>query len=238
MDMKVERYGPEGGPNLVCIMGWGNRLDHENVEWLLTRFTSAGYRVHAFRIPDIIADFERDYVAPVDSYLSKLGEFRLVGHSAGGLVAAYIDGARTMTFLSPFWGFPRGVVGIEQTLLSLVSKLPVTRPVLPSGTATRQAIGGLATDRQLCEGPSRAAPTFIRESIRAHRDLPPIDDEAVVFCTLADHIVSTRAIGKAVPAERTVLYDGGHELFSSRSREDHVDTLLAAVDGGASALGD
>jgi hypothetical protein len=39
-----------------------------------------------------------------------------------------------------------------------------------------------------------------------------------------------------VPAERTVVYDGGHELFASRSRDDHLDTLLAVVDEGADAL--
>ena len=92
------------------------------------------------------------------------------------------------------------------------------------------------TDRELREGPSRAAPTFIRESRRAQRDRPPVADDAVVFCTLADSVVSTRAIGEAVPPGRTVLYDGGHELFASPSRKNQVDTLLAAVDAGAEAL--
>lgn len=234
--MNTEQYGPEDGPNLVCVLGWGNRLHHESVGWLLDQFVDAGYRVHAFEIPVVITDFEREYVAPVQSYATDLEEFRLVGHSAGGLVAAYLRGARTTTFLSPFWGFSRGQVGVDDTLLSLVSRLPIDRPVLPSGTASRDAIGELATERELRDGPSRAAPTFIRETRQAHRHLPPVDDDAVVFCTLADPVVSVRAIGAAVPAERTVVYDGGHELFASRSRATHRDTLLAAVDEGASAL--
>jgi len=234
--MRVEQYGPETGPNLVWILGWGNRLHHENVGWLVNRFTEAGYRVHAFHIPDVVAEFERDYLGPVDSYLSKLDRFRLVGHSAGGLIAAYVDGAETTTYLSPFWGFPRGLTGVDDRLLSLIARLPVTRPILPVGTGSRAAIGALATDRELREGPSRAAPTFIRESRRAQRDRPPVADDAVVFCTLADSVVSTRAIGETVPPERTVLYDGGHELFASPSREKQVDTLLAAVDAGAEAL--
>jgi pimeloyl-ACP methyl ester carboxylesterase len=234
--MKSEQYGPADGPDLVCVLGWGNRLHHENVQWLVNQFVADGYRVHAFEIPVVITDFEREYVAPIDRYIADLAEFRLVGHSAGGLTAAYLDGARTTTFLSPFWGFPRGQVGVDDALLALAALVPLARPVLPSGTSTRDAIGELATERELREGPSRAAPTFIRESRQAHRDLPPIDEDAVVFCTLADPVVSTRAIGEAVPADRTVVYDGGHELFASRSREEHLETLLAAVDRGASAL--
>jgi len=234
--MDTEQYGPEDGPDLACILGWGNRLHHENVRWLVDQFVADGYRVHAFEIPVVITDFEREYVAPVDRYLEDLGEYRLVGHSAGGLVAAYLGDAHTTAFLSPFWGFPEGQVGIDDALLKLASLLPVSKPVLPSGTAGRRALGDLATERQLRELPSRAAPTFIRESRRAHRDRPPIDEEAVVFCSLADPVVSTRAIGEAVPAERTVVYDGGHELFASRAREEQLDTLLAVVDRGVSAL--
>ena len=234
--MQTEQYGPENGADLVWVLGWGNRLYHENIQWLIDQFVGEGYRVHGFQVPTVITDFEHEYVTPVAEYVSDLPSFRLVGHSAGGLIAAYIDGAQTATFLSPFWGFPRGPVGVDDALLGLVSRLPVDRAVLPSGTATRSAIGELATDRELREGPSRAAPTFIRESRRAHRDLPPIDDDAVVFCTLADRVVSVRAIGETVPAGRIVVYDGGHELFASYSREDHLDSLLAAVDGGASAL--
>jgi pimeloyl-ACP methyl ester carboxylesterase len=234
--MDCKQYGPEDGPDLVCVLGWGNQHHHQNVEWLLDQFVEEGYRVHAFEIPVVITEFEREYVAPVDRYVEELGEYRLVGHSAGGLVAAYLDGARTTTFLSPFWGFPEGQVGVDDALLDLASLVPLAKPVLPSGTASREAIGGLATERELREGPSKAAPTFIREARQAHRDLPPIADDAVVFCTLADPIVSTRAIGEAVPAERTIVYDGGHELFASRSRAEHLETLLAVVDRGASAL--
>ena len=234
--MHIEQYGPEDGPDLVCILGWGNRLHHKNVQWLLETFVGEGYRVHGFQIPTVITDFEREYVTPVAEYVSDLSTFRLVGHSAGGLIAAYLDGAQTATFLSPFWGFPRGQVGVDDALLGLVSRLPLDKAVLPSGTATRSAIGALATDRELREGPSRAAPTFIRESRWAHQNLPPVDDDAVVFCTLTDRVVSVRAIGEAVPVEQTVVYDGGHELFASRSRGTHLDTLLAAVNEGASAI--
>lgn len=236
--MQVEQHGPAGGPDLVCVLGWGNQLNHDPVEWLLDRFVDAGYRVHAFEIPTVITDIEAEYIGPVAGYAADLESFRLVGHSAGGLVAAYLDGAHTATYLSPFWGVPSGAVGLDAAFFGLAARLPTARSVLPVPTPSRRALGALTTDRQLRELPSRAAPTFLREARRAHRDLPPIEDDAVVFCSLADPIVSTRAIGRAVPADRTVLYDGGHELFGSACREAYAELLLAAVDRGAVALAD
>jgi hypothetical protein len=234
--MNTAQYGPEEGSNLVVVLGWGNRLHHENVQWLFDQFTDAGYRVHAFEIPDVIENFHDDYLAPVIEYTNDLDSFRLVGHSTGGLIAAYVDGAVTTTYLSPWWGFAEGPVGVDEAVLSALTRLPTARSVVPSGTSTRDAIGQLATDRQLEEGPTLAAPTFLREARRAQRDRPPVADDAVVFCTLTDRVVGVRAIGDAVPVERIVTYDGGHELFSSPSREDHINLLLSVVADGAEAL--
>ncbi|MFC7115863.1 hypothetical protein ACFQH2_14145 [Natronoarchaeum sp. GCM10025703] len=64
----------------------------------------------------------------------------------------------------------------------------------------------------------------------------PIAEDTVVFCTLRDRLVSTRAIGERVPPERIHLYDGGHELFSSPEREQRLDALLDAVRDGPGAL--
>jgi pimeloyl-ACP methyl ester carboxylesterase len=230
--------GPEDGEDLVVVLGWGNRLHHENVQWLFDQFTDAGYRVHAFEIPDVIEDFHDDYVAPVLAVTDDLDSFRLVGHSTGGLIAAYIDGAETTTYLSPWWDFLRGQVGLDDAVLSGIVRIPTATPVVPSGTSTRDAIGELATDRQLAEGPTRAAPSFLREVREAQRERPPVAEDAVVFCSLSDNVVGIRAIGEAVPAERTVIYDGGHELFSSPSRADHIDRLLAVVADGTAALSD
>lgn len=234
MDTAV--YGPADGSELVVVLGWGNRLHHENVQWLVDQFTDTGYRVHAVEIPDVVESFHDDYLAPVVDYTDDLGSFRLVGHSTGGLIAAYLGGAETTTYLSPWWGFSEGPVGLDETVVSALARIPTTRPVVPSGTSTREAIGQLATDRQLEEGPTRAAPSFLREARRAQRDRPPVADDAVVFCTLTDRVVGVRAIGDAVPVERVVTYDGGHELFASPSREEHVDVLLSVVADGADAL--
>lgn len=234
--MNADTAGPEDGPDLVWVLGWGNRLHHENVRWLTERCTDAGYRVHLLELPTTVTDFEAEYIAPVANYVAELGSFRLMGHSLGGLVAAYISDAETNTFLSPFWGFREGQLGLDRPLIGVGARLPLAAPVLPAGTATREAIGRLATDRELREGATRAAPSWLRECRRAHRELPPVPDDAVVFCTLADRVVSPQAIGDTVSADQIVVYDGGHELFSSHSREDHVETLLGAIDEGTAAL--
>jgi len=71
-------------------------------------------------------------------------------------------------------------------------------------------------------------------------DLPTphwqVEDDAVVFASLTDEVVSTRAIGARVNADNVVLYEGGHELFSSTSRDRHLDTVLAAMESGVAAL--
>jgi len=225
------------GDDLVVVLGWGNRLDHENVRWLLDELAES-YRVHAFRIPDAITDFEREYVRPIERYVADLDEWRLLGHSTGGLIGPYVATAAsttaptTRTYLSPWWGEPPGRDG---PLLDVLAKLPISRPILPGSIDDRELLGDLTTDRQLDEGPD-AAPTFLRETRRAHRELPPIDDDAVVFCSLRDRVVSTRAIGDRMPADRVRLYDGGHELFSSSSRAERIDDVLAAVREGASGL--
>lgn len=229
--MKCTLFGPEDGETLVFVMGWGNQAHHEPVQWLVDHLSEAGYRVHAIEIPTVVTDFHSEYVEPVQQYVDDLGSFRLLGHSTGGLIGPYLEGATTRTYLSPWWGFPDD----GGPVLSLASRLPTTRPLLPAGT-TRDALGVHATDRQLAEIPSKAAPAFIREAMWGHEHRPAIDDDAVVFCSLQDQIVGVRAIGRAVPADRVVLYDGGHELFSSHSREEHIETLLAVLRDGAAAL--
>lgn len=223
----------DGEDDLVFVLGWGNRHEHENVAWLVDRFADTGYRVHALRIPVFPDDFYADYVEPVRSYVADLEDYRLVGHSTGGLIGAYLDGAETTTFLSPWWDFPPEQKG---ALFSLVAKLGIDAKVVPSDVDDRAAIGELTTDRQLSDIPSSVSPRFVREASRGHRDRPPVDDDAVVFCSLRDRVVSVRAIGEAVDADQVRVYEGGHELFSSRRRGEYVDEVLAAVDGGMAAV--
>ncbi len=231
--MKRTTTGPADGPDLLLVLGWGNRLAHDNVNWLRTQFVDEGYRVHTFEIPTTITDFEREYVRPLARYAADLGSFRLVCHSTGGLIGPFVDGATTRTYLSPWWGIHAGQGGIA---FDVIRRLPISRPVVPTGTVTREMIGALATEQQLRAVPKRTSPAFLREIVAAQNRRPVIEESAVVFCSLRDEIVSVRAIGEAMPAARTVLYDGGHELFSAQCRDDVLPELLAAVDGGAAVL--
>jgi len=230
--VRRQTFEGESDDELVFVLGWGNRIDHENVQWLIDELRSE-YRVSVFELPDTIDDFVEEYVLPVERYVDRLDSFRLLGHSTGGLIGPYIEGAETRTYLSPWWGYDERQQGLALTLLR---KLPLSVPILPTEANDRDVIGELATDRQLAEGAGRAAPSFLREILYAQRALPPIAKNTVVFCTLRDRLVSTRAIGERVPPERIHLYDGGHELLSSSEREQRLDALLDAVRDGPGAL--
>jgi hypothetical protein len=230
--METETVGE--GPDLAFVLGWGNRLDHENVRWLLDALTER-YRVHAFQIPINPTDFEAEYLAPVREYVAELGSYRFLGHSTGGLIGAHLRDPEpeTRTYLSPWWGFPDEQDG---PLLGLVTKLPTARQFVPTGTSNRESLGQLATDRQIGETPDKASPAFLGLAKRAQADLPPFDDDAVVFYTPEDAVVSPDAIEKRVPQRNRVAYEGGHELFSSTDRDEYLDALFAAIEGGVEAL--
>ena len=233
--MRHRVFNEDGDEELVFVMGWGNRWTHENVSWLVGTLTEAGYRVHAFELPTNIDDFKADWLEPIAEYVVDLEEYQLLGHSAGALVGQALDGADNHVYLSPFWGYGEAYV---DPVLEIVAKLPTTVPCVPVREIDRDALGEKATDHQLATTPDWVSPAFVRETRRAQEELLTIDHDAVVFCSLRDPLVSMRSIGQRVPAEHVVLYDGGHELFSSASRDRHVDTLLAALEDGAEAVED
>jgi pimeloyl-ACP methyl ester carboxylesterase len=230
--MRHRIFNEDGDAELVFVMGWGNRWTHENVSWLVGQLTGAGYRVHAFELPTDLEDFKADWLEPVAEYVLDLESYQLLGHSAGALVAQAVDGADNHVYLSPWWGYGDRV---PEPVLDAVSTLPTSFPCLPVGL-DRAAIGERATDHQLATAPSWLSPAFVRETRRAQRDLLTIDHDAVVFCSLRDPVVDHRAIGERVPADHVVLYDGGHELFSSGPRERYVDLLLTALEEGSDAV--
>ncbi|WP_440770452.1 alpha/beta fold hydrolase [Natronorubrum sp. DTA28] len=234
--MRHRIFNEDGDEELVFVMGWGNRWTHENVSWLIGTLTEADYRVHAFELPTNIDDFKADWLEPIAEYVVEFDEpYQLLGHSAGALVGQALDGAENHVYLSPWWGYG---ADYSEPLLEVASKLPTTLPCLPAGEMGREALGELATDHQIATTPDWVSPAFVRETRRAQEELLTIDHDAVVFCSLRDPVVSLRPIGERVPAEHVVLYDGGHELFSSASRERHVETLLAALEDGADAVED
>jgi len=232
--MRRVDYG-DGDDRLVLVLGWGNRPEHDGVQWLIDHLTDAGYHVSAFELPRTITDFEDEYLVPVQSFVDDLDEYRLLSHSTGGLVARHLDAddaRRTRTYLSPWWGFHDD---LQNPLVSLLTKLPVSTPVLPA-SATRDELGSLASDAWVADSPDYAAPTFLREAKRAQESLPPFDTRDAVFYNPDDPIVSGATIESQVPEANRVAFTDGHELFNSSTRDDHIETVLAAVRDGASAL--
>lgn len=229
--MQFDTFGDPDDTTLLFALGWGNRPAHENVAWLLGRLVDAGYHVHTATLPTTVTDFDRDYLRPVARYADANPPTRLLSHSTGGLITAHLDYDLPRVYLSPWWGIEGGVGPFRR----LVFRLPTARPVLPV-PMDEDATGDLTTERQRREGPSGIAPAFLRTVHEAQERLPPLREDSVVFCSLADRVVSVRAIGERTPADRVRVYDGGHEFFSSTGREavaDRVVDALARSDPGS-----
>jgi hypothetical protein len=234
--MRREEFGT-GEERLVLVLGWGNRPEHAGVQWLVEQLTDAGYRVTAFEIPTTITDFEAEWLAPVAEYVADLDEYRLLSHSTGGLIARHVeadDRLRTRTYLSPWWGFAGSM---QNLVVSLAMKLPISTPILPTGDGDEtEDLGALVTEEAVADGPDRAAPTFLREAKRGQTSMPPFDERDVVFYTPSDAVVGTHTIEAQTPPGNRITYDGGHELFCSRCREDRIGEFLAAVDRGLAGI--
>lgn len=234
--MRQDTFGDDSDDRLVFLMGWGNRAHHPDIQWLVGHLTDAGYRVDTFELPRAIEDFDAEYLDPVQSYLAGLDSYRLLGHSTGGLIARFVDdlALRTRTYLSPWWGLNERM---DNRVVRSLARLPTARSVLPV-RVSREQLGALASDEWLADTPRAAAPSFLATVQAAQQRLPPFDDDDVVFYSPTDAVVGVDAIVEQTPEANRVAYQGGHELFCSRSREDHLDTLLAAIDRGVDALED
>lgn len=224
--MESAVFNETGEADLLFVMGWGNQLVGENERWFIERLTEEGYRVHAIQLPTDIADFEREHLRPVRRYLDAFEPSHVVGHSLGGLVTAHLETDASPVYLAPWWGI-HGLKHLGWQSL-LVPRLPVRARIIPINTRPEE-IGARVTDEQWAALPKRISPMFITEVYRAQRNRPPINDDAVVFCSLRDTIVSLKAIGEAATRDQIRLYDGGHELFSSVSRRTTTREVLTAL---------
>lgn len=229
--MRHETFNEAGETDVVFVLGWGNRIEHRTVQWLVDRLVEADYRVTVFEIPTVVTDFDAEYVAPVADHVADLDGYRLLTHSTGGLIAEFLEGAETRVYLSPWWGFHED---LQNPVVALATKLPISTPILPAGIE-REALGEYATAQQIEDVPSRAAPTFLREAKRAQERLPPFEGDAI-FYSPTDAVVGVDAIRERAPEEVRVPYEGGHELFGSATRAQHVDTVLDALERGRAAL--
>lgn len=220
--MHVERFG-DGDP-LVWVMGWGNVAGSRHERWLIEQFVDAGYAVHAVELPTTTTDFERDCVAPVREHVADLDAPALVAHSMGGLALSHVDPDRPAVYLSPWWGM-QDLPAVVEPLL----RLPIATPFVPV-PGDPSELGELATADD-DTGPSRIAPRWIQTVRRHQRTLPALDPGDRVFYAPDDRVVDPDAIVAHTTPEQRRTYDGGHELFASSGRDEHVDRVLDALAG-------
>lgn len=232
--MRREAFGTDNDDRLVLVLGWGNRIEYENVQWLVDHVVGAGYRVDAFQIPPHVSDYESEWVDPVREFVADLDSYRSLSHSTGGLISRYLDPdpIETRVYLSPWWGLHET---FQNPISQAIRLVPISTPVIPV-TFDKSYLGDLTRDEQVEGTPDRMAPTLLREARRAQRNMPPFDERDVVFYTRSDRVVGVDAIEAQAPADNRVVYEGGHELFCSTTREDHIDTLLDAVERGVDAV--
>lgn len=155
-----------------------------------------------------------------------------VRRHSGGLIGAFLDDPVTRVYSSPWWGFHDDR---RTPAVSIAMRIPTRRSILPNAVES-DMLGDLARRDQVEDLPERVAPTFHREAARAQSRLPPFDGDAVVFYDQADPVGSAAAIRDRTPEANAVAFDGGHTLFNPSSREEHLDTLLAAIEDGPDAL--
>lgn len=224
--MDSATFNEAGEDGLLFVMGWGNRLAGENERWFIDRLADDGYRVHAIELPTEVADLEREYLRPVQRYHDAHEPSAVVGHSLGGLVAAHLETDAPRVYLAPWWGlYGLKYLGWQSRI---VPRLPIRARILPV-RASRSEIGGRVTEEGWAALPKRISPVTVTEVHRAQEALTSINDEAVVFCSLRDTIVSLKAIGEVASRDQIRLYDGGHELFSSIDRRAATREVLAAL---------
>jgi hypothetical protein len=126
------------------------------------------------------------------------------------------------SFVSP--AFVRETRDAQARLLPADAELAAAADSVRRATPTDDGDGDEADDAGVVPNPNLPSPHW------------QVENDAVVFASLTDEVVSLRAMGARVNADNVVLYEGGHELFASTSRERHLDTVLAALDSGAAAL--
>ena len=220
----VKFYKTENeGEDILFIGGLGNRYDGDNIQWFMNRMKENDFRVHFAELKTDIRDFKKEYIDPIDKYAESLGNFILIGHSLGGLVANFVSGARKIIYLSPWWG----IFG-EKLRKRAVNMLPILKHIklrVQRIDYVRGEVGKLVTDKDWGYIPKFVSFPFVSEVVTYQKKID-VKGDYYVFTSLRDTIISHKAIGENANLNRIILYDGEHEFFSSESREEIFENIL------------
>lgn len=223
---------PKG--DLLFALGWGNRPAHDPVDWLLSGLAADGWTVHAAELPENGTDFQAEYVRPLARVRDDVEPAVCAGHSLGGLTLAHLPGDDPRVYSAPFWGFETS--GVADLVLPAVSALPVSSRVVPLGYDPR-AIGELKPADEPSAAERGTSPAWLGAVRTAQRRLPAFREGSVVYCSLADRVVSPQSIGRHAPAAQLRLYDGGHEFFASSGRAETLARFCSDLDTTAELVG-
>jgi pimeloyl-ACP methyl ester carboxylesterase len=224
--MESRTFNDGGSPGVLFVMGFGNRLEGTDEGWFVDRLAAAGDRVHAVELPTNGTDFGADYRDPVQRYHDEHEPAAVLGHSLGGLVAAHLETDGEAVYLAPWWGlYGEKFLTWERWV---IPRLPTAARLVPIRTEPEE-IGALLGEADWSRLPKRISPAFVTAVYRAQQRRPPVDEEAVVFVSLQDTIVSLAAVGRAVGRDRVRLYEGAHQLFSSAGRDQATDRVVGAL---------
>jgi len=211
------------GEDILFIGGLGNRYSGDNIKWFVNRLRENSFRVHFAELKTDIRDFKKEYIDPVNKYAEALGDFLLIGHSLGGLVANFVKGARRVVYLSPWWG----IYG-EKLRTKAINMLPLLKHIklrIQHIDYVREEVGKLVTDKDWGYIPTFVSFPFVSEVVTYQKKIS-VKGDYFVFTSLRDTIISLKAIGENANLNRIILFNGEHEFFSSDSREETFKELL------------
>lgn len=224
--LPTRSFGRTDRPDVMVVLGLGNRVRGTNEEWFCRQIARHGYRVTGVQLPTNASSFAEDLVSPVQSIHDDIDPVAVLGHSLGGLVLAHLSTDSGAMYCSPWWGFRP-----EQTSwlrVQLIRHLPSGWRIIPVAIEP-DAVGARMRSAAAEAMPSRLSPAFLAAVDSGQRTRPQIGENAVVFLCLTDEIVGVRAIEKAVSPEQLELFEGGHEVFSVAGRAQAVNRVGEAL---------
>lgn len=225
--LPTRTVGQTDRPDVLLVLGLGNRVRGTNEKWFCRRIAGRGFRVRSVQLPTNATSFTEDLVSPVQSIHDDIDPVAVVGHSLGGLVASHLRTDAGTVYCSPWWGFrPEQTSWLRRAIIRHVSIGWQIVPVSIDPSVVGARMRAAAAEAM----PSRLSPAFLAAVDRGQRTRPAIDRDAVVFVCIADGLVGVDAIGKAVSPEQLELFTGGHEIFSVAGRESVVNRVAAAIE--------
>jgi hypothetical protein len=217
---EVRRY-EAGIDHVLFVMGWGNDFESPGIKWFISGLNEANLSVVAVRIPVQIKDHMGEIVKPVRELHDELDGPTVIFHSFGTIAGRYIE-AKKRIFSSPYWGFPKHrEPPMKETLLNYLGWIGL--PLVPRGYG-KEELGDLTMDQDMLTIPERISLKTISEIWKAMQGMAPLREDDKIYYSRSDRIVDLDPIEKAQCIR--VRYDGGHQFFTSGSRNRVMKDLL------------